>query len=177
MIIWLNGTFGSGKTTTAGELVPLVPGARLFDAEQVGYMLRHVLSSEPVKDFQDWTPWRGLVVQTAAQVLDYVGGTLVVVQSVLVRQYWTEIRDGLAAAGIPVRHFVLDSDHDTLVRRIEGDTPAIRKWRLDHLPDYREALSWLREEAEIVDTAGIAPADVARSIAARVREGRPEAAV
>lgn len=33
MIIWLNGTFGAGKTTTAHELAKLVPGSRLFDPE------------------------------------------------------------------------------------------------------------------------------------------------
>lgn len=51
-------------------------------------MLRHVLATEKVDDFQDWRPWRALVVATAEQVLDYVGGTLVVPQSVLVREYW-----------------------------------------------------------------------------------------
>ncbi|WP_228834433.1 AAA family ATPase [Nocardia abscessus] len=33
MIIWLNGTFGAGKTTTAGELTALLPGSRIFDTE------------------------------------------------------------------------------------------------------------------------------------------------
>jgi hypothetical protein len=40
VIIWLNGTFGAGKTATAAKLLPLAPGARLFDPETVGYMLR-----------------------------------------------------------------------------------------------------------------------------------------
>ena len=39
MIVWLNGTFGCGKTTTAAELCPLIPSSRLFDPETVGYML------------------------------------------------------------------------------------------------------------------------------------------
>ncbi|MFI6741580.1 hypothetical protein ACIBI9_52445 [Nonomuraea sp. NPDC050451] len=46
MIVWLNGTFGAGKTSTARELVPLVPGARYFDPEQVGFMLQTVLIEE-----------------------------------------------------------------------------------------------------------------------------------
>ncbi|WP_220040008.1 AAA family ATPase [Nonomuraea aridisoli] len=36
MIIWLNGTFGAGKTSTARELVPIVPEARYFDARSPG---------------------------------------------------------------------------------------------------------------------------------------------
>lgn len=121
MIIWLNGTFGAGKTTTAKEVTSLLPDSRLFDTETVGWMLRHVLGV-PEKDFQDFPPWRGLVVETARQVLDHVGGTLVVTQTVLVEPYWQEIHDGLTKAGIPVHHFLLHTDRDTLVERIETDT-------------------------------------------------------
>lgn len=64
MIIWLNGAFGAGKTATATELLPLVPNTRLFDPETVGYMLRPHLTDHPVSDFQDWPPWRPLVVAT-----------------------------------------------------------------------------------------------------------------
>ncbi|GGZ50652.1 ATP-binding protein [Streptomyces inusitatus] len=171
MIIWLNGTFGAGKTTTAKELTSRIPDSRLFDAEKVGEMLWHVLGV-PERDFQDFPPWRGLVVETARQVLDHVGGTLVVTQTVLVERYWQEIRTGLAAAGIPVHHFLLDTDRDTLVNRIETDTVpesvSARQWRLDHLPEYQRSLPWLRREAEVVDTTGIPPSGVAEIIMTRV---------
>jgi adenylylsulfate kinase-like enzyme len=52
MIVWLNGAFGAGKTTTAGELTSRIPESRLFDAEKVGEMLWHVLGM-PARDFQD----------------------------------------------------------------------------------------------------------------------------
>lgn len=135
MIIWLNGTFGAGKTTTAKELTTLLPESRIFDSEYVGYLLRHVLASEPVQNFQDWRPWRQLVVATATQVLDYVGGTLVIPQSVLTHQYWQEIRTGFEQAAIPLRHIVLHADRTELTRRIESDTveTIARQWRLDHL--------------------------------------------
>ncbi|MDP9870000.1 MULTISPECIES: AAA family ATPase [Streptosporangium] len=170
MIIWLNGTFGAGKTTTAKELVRLIPKARIFDPEEVGFMLRHVPGLPEVSDFQDWRPWRGLVVETASQLLDYVGGVLVVPQTVLVEQYWAEIHSGLEKAGIPVHHFLLHTDQDTLVHRIETDTveTGARQWRLDHVPDYHTALSWLSREAEIIDTTGTPPAQVARAVAAGV---------
>lgn len=47
----------------------------------------------------------------------------------------------------------------------QGDEERIRPFRMQHLPAYREALPWLRREAEIVDTTGAAPHDVARRIA------------
>jgi hypothetical protein len=57
MIVWLNGTFGAGKTMTARELVARIPGSRIFDAEHVGFLLRQVLP-EPPGDFQHLPPWR-----------------------------------------------------------------------------------------------------------------------
>lgn len=170
MIVWLNGTFGVGKTTTSERVAELLPDARIFDTENVGYMLLPILASVPVSDFQDHPPWRALVVETAAQILGYVGGTLVIPQSVLVRSYWTELRDGFARAGIPVRHFVLHADPPTLKQRIEEDTveASARQWRLDHIAAYGDALPWLREEGQIVETAGAAPEDVARRIAEAV---------
>ena len=168
MIIWLNGAFGAGKTTTATELTTLVPGSRIFNAEHVGLMLRHVLTSEKVDDFQDWEPWRGLVVATATQVLDYVGGLLVIPQTVLVHQYWQEIRTGLQNAGIPVHHAVLHAERDELVRRIETDTveTSARRWRLDHLDAYQAARSWHSQEAHVINTTDLQPPQVAKLIAA-----------
>ncbi|MFH9266381.1 MULTISPECIES: AAA family ATPase [unclassified Streptomyces] len=174
MIIWLNGTFGAGKTTTAKEVTSLLPDSRLFDTEKVGEMLWHVLGV-PEKDFQDFPPWRGLVVETARQVLDHVGGTLVVTQTVLVESYWQEIHDGLARAGIPVHHVLLHTDRDTLVERIETDSKpesaGARQWRLDHLSDYERALPWLRREAREIDTTGVTPAEVAETVLRGVRTG------
>lgn len=167
VILWLNGTFGAGKTTTACELAELVPQARLFDAEQVGYMLAHVPDLPDLGDFQHWPPWRRLVVETASRLLDYVGGVLVVPQSVLVRQYWEEISTGLAEAGIAVRQYVLHTDSGTLRQRIVDDSSPARDWRLRRLDDYDEVpASWLGEAAQLVDTTHREPREVARVVAA-----------
>jgi chloramphenicol 3-O-phosphotransferase len=40
MIVWLNGAFGAGKTSTARELAGMLAGVRQFDPEWVGYMLK-----------------------------------------------------------------------------------------------------------------------------------------
>lgn len=166
MIVWLNGTFGAGKTTTAGELVQLLPQARLFDPEQVGYMLAHVQGMPDLGDFQHWRPWRRLVAATAAQLLDYVGGVLVAPQSVLVEKYWEEIEAGLEREGVRVRHCVLHADRSTLAARIGGDDPALREWRLGHLDAYEEASTgWLGGTARVVETAGRTPREVARAVA------------
>lgn len=175
MILWLNGTHGAGKTTTSALLQQLVPDSRVFDAEKVGETLMDIRPGLPETDnFQHWPPWRPLVVETARRVLDYVGGTLIVPMTVLVEPYWREISAGLAQHGIPVRHFVLHADQETLRRRIEADPLMGPSWfRLQYLEPYAEAFrTWLGEDADVVDTTDSTPAQAARAIADAVGASR-----
>ena len=102
-------------------------------------------------------------------MLDYTGGTLVMPMTVLVEQYWREISAGLAQHAIPVRHFVLHADQDTLRGRIEGEHTIPSPFRLKYLEPYAEAArTWLHAEAEVVDTTHLTPAQAARQIAEAV---------
>ena len=170
VIVWLNGTHGAGKTTTSALVQQLIPDSRVFDAEKVGETLMDITPGLPRTDnFQHWPPWRPLVVETAHRVLDYTGGTLVMPLTVLVEQYWREISTGLARHAIPVRHFVLHADQDTLRGRIERDTPIPSPFRLRYLEPYAEAArTWLHCEAEVVDTTHLTAAQAALQIAESV---------
>lgn len=114
-----------------------------------------------------WPPWRPLVVETARRILDYTGGTLIMPMAVLVEAYWREISDGLAVYGIPVRHFVLHADPETLRQRIMGDLViGPSTFRLAYLTPYDHAFhGWLRNEAVAIDTSAQTPSQVAFSIA------------
>ncbi|BBY64030.1 AAA family ATPase [Mycolicibacterium helvum] len=172
MIVWINGTHGVGKTTASALVQELLPESRVFDAEKVGEMLMDITPGLPETDnFQHWPPWRSLVVETARQVLDFTGGTLVVPMTVLVQQYWQEISSGLHHYGIPLRHFVLHADQATLRARIDHDTVmGPSSFRRAYLQDYDDAArNWLHSQAEVIDTVGIAPQRVARTIVDAVR--------
>ncbi|MEV8312394.1 ATP-binding protein [Streptomyces flavidovirens] len=148
----------------------LIPDSRVFDAEKVGETLMDITPGLPwTGNFQDWTPWRLLVVETARHVLDYTGGTLPM--TVLVEQYWREISAGFAQHAISVRHFVLHADQDTLRGRIEGDTVlGPSPFRLTYLEPYAEAArTWLHGEAEVVDTTHLTPAQAALQVAEAVK--------
>ncbi|HEY2172613.1 MAG TPA: AAA family ATPase [Mycobacteriales bacterium] len=164
MIIWLNGTFGVGKTTTAAALNEQLPGWRLFDPETVGFMLRGALADHPVSDFQHWPPWRRLVVDTALALADYTGDDLIVSQTILIEDYADEIFGGLRAAGQDILHVLLDATDPALRRRIESSAEA-RGWRLDHLERYASSRASLRARADlIVDTDSRTPDAVAAEI-------------
>ena len=173
MIVWINGTHGAGKTTAAALVRRLLPDSRVFDAEKVGEALMDISPSLPeTGNFQHWPPWRPLVVETARHVLDYTGGTLVMPMTVLVEEYWREISAGLDRYGIPVRHFVLHADQETLRGRIAGDAVLgpDSPFRLAHLEPYAQAArTWLHAEAEVVDSTRLTPGGTALRIAEAVR--------
>ncbi|MGF1432465.1 NUDIX hydrolase [Kitasatospora sp. LaBMicrA B282] len=183
MIVWVNGTFGAGKSSVCRELVGLLPGSTLFDPEEAGDLLRRVLPARrlaEVADFQDLPAWRRLVPELAAAVAAEVPGPLVVPMSLLREAYRDEIFGALAARGLGVHHFVLHVEETILRRRIDravdepGDPVAAercRAWRLAHLPAYRAAQSWLHRDALVVDSTYLTPRQAAETLAALVEEG------
>lgn len=46
MIVMINGAFGAGKTTIAEMLLPLIPNSMIYDPEEVGFMLRKIVTEE-----------------------------------------------------------------------------------------------------------------------------------
>ncbi|MET7698847.1 MULTISPECIES: NUDIX hydrolase [unclassified Streptomyces] len=184
MIVWVNGAFGAGKTTTARELIDLIPNSTLFDPEVIGGGLAQLLPPKrlaEVGDFQDLPIWRRLVVDTAAALLAELGGVLVVPMTLLRQEYRDEIFGGLASRRIPVRHVLLAPAETILRARIadreipedlpDGDI-RIRQWSYDHIEPYRAALAgWLTADAHLIDTSALTPYDTAVRIAESVRAG------
>lgn len=167
VIIWVNGTFGVGKTTTAGQVVQKDPGLRLFDPEWVGYMVANNLSDHPVTDFQHHESWRRLTPVVADELIRFTGQDLVAVQTVLHEQYWDELETALIALGHKVFHVVLEADPDEVRRRIDTDEVEVtaKTWRHKHLPVYAEAREWLIDRADlIVNTSNVDPSEAARQI-------------
>ncbi|MGW7224520.1 NUDIX hydrolase [Streptomyces sp. NPDC054826] len=184
MIVWINGAFGAGKTTTARELIELIPNSTLFDPEVVGGALGHLLPPKhlaEVGDYQDLPIWRRLVIDTAAAMLAELGGTLVVPMTLLRQEYRDEIFGGLAARRIAVRHVLLAPAETILRERIAGrEVPeglpdgeiSVRQWAYDHIEPYRSALaSWLTADAYPVDNGALSPYDTAARIAEAVAAG------
>ncbi|MFJ6795342.1 NUDIX domain-containing protein [Streptomyces sp. NPDC091268] len=181
MIVWINGTFSAGKTSTARELVRLLPDSTLFDPEFIGDALRVLLPRkrlDEVSDYQDLPSWRRLVVDTAAAMLAELGGVLVVPMTLLRQEYRDEIFGGLAARRIPVRHVLLAPEETILRHRIATrEEPAgaqdvdlrVRQWAYDHIPVYQQALDWLTADAHVVDNSALGVRETAERIAEAVR--------
>jgi hypothetical protein len=172
VIIWLNGTFGAGKTTTATHLAGRLANARAFDPEEVGYLLRETLDDHEFKDFQDLPPWRELVPVVTEAVARFTGQHLIAVQTVLREEYWRELTDGFRRAELDVFHVLLHVDSAALADRIKADevVPSACQWRLDHIGEYERSRRWMASAADLViDITGRPPAEAADAIAAEVQ--------
>jgi 8-oxo-dGTP pyrophosphatase MutT (NUDIX family) len=184
VIVWINGAFGAGKTSTARELIELIPHSTFFDPELVGHRLADLLPAKrlaEVGDFQDLPIWRRLVVDTAAALLAELGGVLVVPMTLLRQEYRDEIFGGLAARRIPVHHLALTPAETILRARIAAREPTAdlpdgevrsRQWAYDHIEPFRHALAgWLAADAHLVDNSALTAAQTAARIAEAVRTG------
>ncbi|MEU8773821.1 NUDIX domain-containing protein [Streptomyces sp. NPDC048606] len=183
MIVWINGTFGAGKSSTARELTGLLPDGTLFDPEFIGDVLMRILPDArraEVTDYQDLPSWRRLVVDGAAALLAEVGGVLVVPMTLLRQEYRDEIFGGLAARRIAVRHVLLAPAETILRERIatrrEPGAPEtvdvrVRQWAYDHIPAYRQALGWLSADAHVIDNGHLTVRETAERIAEALRSG------
>lgn len=167
MILWINGAFGAGKTTTAGLVTKRLPGAKIFDPEYVGYMLMPFVDS-PTGDFQDLPLWRHLVVQTVTGLAQHHPHPWVTPMSLVNPAYRTEIFAGIRAAGVDLREVILTVAEQQLRERIDEDQvdAKARRWRQNHVTQALTTFAALTD-AHFVD-ASRPPEQVADAVLAHV---------
>jgi hypothetical protein len=160
VICWINGSFGAGKTTLAEELRRRCPDALMFDPEEVGFMLLGMVAPASSGDFQDLPVWRLLVVETGRVLAQQYGQLVIAPMTVVDPGYAREIFGGLAAYGIPVRHFFLKVPAASLRERITGQVihpgdpqrdGEVRRWRLAQIDRCTAAEDTLPSDTIILD--------------------------
>ena len=178
VIVWLNGTFGAGKTSTAHELLELVPDSTCFDPGRVARMLGDVLPRErldEVTDCRDLPSWRRLVVETGAALLAEAPGTLVVPMELFRQEQRDEIFGGFAARRIEVRHFLLHPGETILLNGGQDRAAAGGGCEAIGGKDgHKKGAApppWLAADAHLVDTSALTPRETAKRIVRAVHDG------
>lgn len=114
MIIWINGSFGIGKTTTAEKLKEKLDNSIIYDPENVRMFL---LNTYPRKenDFQDYELWR-MINYEILKKLDKEFKIIIVPMTITNMQYYDEIIGRLENEGINIKHFILIASKKILLR-------------------------------------------------------------
>jgi hypothetical protein len=122
VLLWINGPFGGGKTTTAYELHRRLDQSIVCDPEHLGYGLHRMLPSDLRTNFQSFAAWR----QGVHEVLDLVArksaGPVIVPMTVINPGYFDQTVGRLRQDGHDVRHFSLLADRGTVLRRLRKRT-------------------------------------------------------
>lgn len=174
--IWINGAFGSGKTTVTEHLRLALPDARVFDPEIIGSLMQYLGESSDTGDFQDIELWRRLVADTAVGLMDIHQVDLVVPMTLVVEPYARAIGERVAAAGHELRMFWLALPTDELRRRIDAQIlvdddrahdDEVRQWRLDQV-ERCQATAHSDHTGQLVHNHGRSPAETAADILDRL---------
>lgn len=117
VIIWLNGSFGVGKTTMAERLKRGRKDAAIYDPELIGSFLSRILP-EKKDDFQDYELWRSLNYHILRH-LSKGHKTIIVPMTITVPQYREAIIGRLQGDGIEVKEIILTASRETLKNRLD----------------------------------------------------------
>ncbi|MHC0037755.1 AAA family ATPase [Pseudoneobacillus sp. C159] len=129
MIIWINGTFGSGKTTTAYELQRRLPHSFVYDPERFGFVLMSNVPREMAKgDFQDYPLWREANFSLLHQLASEYKGTIIIPMTLTNEVYFEEIIGRLRSSGVEVKHFTLSTKQETVKKRLRGRLEGENSW-------------------------------------------------
>jgi gluconate kinase len=142
MIIWINGTFGSGKTTTAYELHKRLENSFVFDPERFGFVLMKNVPKEIAKaDFQEYPIWRETNYSLLRQVSESYKGIIIVPMTLTNEDYFKEIIGRLREDGINVKHFTLSASKETIAKRLRKRFEGEKSWAYQQMETRMSSLS------------------------------------
>ncbi|MBB1244363.1 AAA family ATPase [Streptomyces durbertensis] len=175
MIVWVNGAFGSGKTTLVDELRPRWPDALVYDPEMVGFVLRRIVDV-PTGDFQDLRLWRRQVAALAVGLVEEYRRPVLVPMTLVDPAYVDEVFGALRTADVKVHHFFLTVPRAALEKRIDGRTffpddpereAQVRRWAKDRIERCTAAADTLPADTVFLD-GELTPSELADHVIASV---------
>jgi AAA domain len=170
VVIFINGSFGIGKTTVSRLLARQLPHSVLFDPEPIGVVLSRLIGMwQRVDDFQDLSIWRKASIQLICLICRLRGVVVVPMtfsNESYLRQFLTDVQriDG------EVIHFCLTAPLPIVRERLRSR--EIRRgpteWQLRRSAECCE-VHQLPGFAEHIPTEGRSPQQIVRDIIGRIR--------
>lgn len=149
-VVWLNGTFGVGKSSAARKLADTRADAHVFEPEWIGYLLK-CLPASPARrqDYQQLRLWRSLTRWSLLLLSRARHGVLIVPMTMVEPQPRGETIDALRRAGITVIEVVLTASQNRIAARMDARGSSPGNWglrqftrctaRLQHILEHDQA--------------------------------------
>lgn len=140
MIIWINGAFGSGKTTISQSLKQMFEEAFIYDPELLGSLLNKIFPSGLQQDdFQDYLEWRQWNCDILRKLSKSYQGIIIVPMTIYKAKSYLEIIEKLKQEGVPLLHIVLDVSKDTILSRLAERNDGTLMWGASKIDKILEA--------------------------------------
>ena len=168
-VLWINGSFSSGKTTVAELLVERLGDSFLLDPEIIGAVLRDRLVPPTLYpgDYQDLPLWRSFTRGAVREAAKQFDGFVIVPMTIARSDYFDEVVGALARA-VRLDHFTLMASRETILGRELARSDDTGDWAaktIDRvLPALEDERFAVHVDAETQTAAGVAE-DIARRIA------------
>ena len=135
MVIWLNGAFGSGKSSVAEAINKRIHKSFVYDPEQVGYFLWDNFPDELKRkgNFQHMDIWREFNYKILKHIDSYYDGVIIIPMTIYIMQYYDEIIGRLINDGVAVEHFILSATKQTIISRLVQRGDAANGWAAQHI--------------------------------------------
>jgi hypothetical protein len=140
MLIWINGTFGVGKTQAAHELQRRLPGSIVSDPELPGLGIQRMYPRPLRIDFQDTPWWAPVITEVLADLSATHPGHVIVPMTLANRARHNQIMSGLRDAGCDVRQVTLIASVDVVLRRLRSRLDSSRSWGAQQYPSVAPVL-------------------------------------
>ena len=161
MIVWINGSFGVGKTSTAELLKNELNNSIIYDPEEIGEFVSNIFNYEK-DDFQDYELWRTLnfdILKYMCSIYEIV----IVPMTITNKDYYDEIVNELITSGIKINHFVLNASRDNIIKRLDSRKDST-EWAYNQVDRCIKAFEENKFDAEIIDTDNRSIKDVVEDI-------------
>lgn len=173
MIVWIDGTFGVGKSTVAEELARLLSLSNIVILDSDEYYLSGLKNfqymgggTSPQNNMNFLSDFK-IVIETEASKPDT---TVIVVMALSMDECREHLFLPLAMKYHDLIHVILTADKNTILSRIHTDCQRDQSWATQHLDRNLVYLKKNYPQAERIDTDKLTPTEVANSIIRLIRE-------